>query len=265
MRDRRRAPDASDAIERAFDWFREVEATLHRFDPESELMRLIARSRRARAGERDAVRGGALRARGRGGNRRRIRSDGRPSHGSARLRPRASDAADRPHAARRDERSPIATSTLDADEQTITLRRPLVLDLGAVAKGLAIDMAARELAAVRRISRSTPAAICISAATNAAGEPWSVGIRHPRDDDELIETLRVSDAAVCTSGDYERPDDARPPHLLDPRTGASRRRRRERHRRRAIGDGRRRARDRGVRARPARGHRACSSAMASKG
>ena len=34
---------------------------------------------------------------------------------------------------------------LDSAHQTITLRRPLTLDLGAVAKGLAIDAAAREL------------------------------------------------------------------------------------------------------------------------
>ena len=34
---------------------------------------------------------------------------------------------------------------LDPDRRTITLVRPLILDLGAVAKGLAIDMAAREL------------------------------------------------------------------------------------------------------------------------
>ena len=34
---------------------------------------------------------------------------------------------------------------LDPDRKTITLLRPLILDLGAVAKGLAIDLAAREL------------------------------------------------------------------------------------------------------------------------
>ena len=40
-------------------------------------------------------------------------------------------------------------------------------------------------------------------------------IRHPRNEGELIDSLRVSDKAVCTSGDYERPG-----HILDPRTGA---------------------------------------------
>ena len=45
-----------------------------------------------------------------------------------------------------------------------------------------------------------------------------MGIRHPRGDG-LLDTLHVSDVAVCTSGDYERQTDAGH-HLLDPRTGA---------------------------------------------
>ena len=48
------------------------------------------------------------------------------------------------------------------------------------------------------------------------------GIRHPRHDNQLIDSLSVSDMAVCTSGDYERrspEDDGH--HILDPRTGAS--------------------------------------------
>jgi FAD:protein FMN transferase len=59
---------------------------------------------------------------------------------------------------------------------------------------------------------------------NGNGEPWSVGIRHPRDENELIDSLRVSNAAVCTSGDYERrsPHDAeKSHHIIDARTGAS--------------------------------------------
>jgi thiamine biosynthesis lipoprotein len=49
---------------------------------------------------------------------------------------------------------------------------------------------------------------------NPQGDAWSIGIRHPRRDRELIDRLRISNQAVCTSGDYERGD-----HLLDPRTG----------------------------------------------
>jgi thiamine biosynthesis lipoprotein len=61
------------------------------------------------------------------------------------------------------------------------------------------------------------------AGRNPDGELWSVGIRHPRCDDQVIDSLRVSNVAVCTSGDYERRisggDGAH--HILDPRTGAS--------------------------------------------
>lgn len=102
---------------------------------------------------------------------------------------------------------------LDRQTRTISLRQPLVLDLNAVAKGLAIDLAAREL--------SDYPDLCIEAGGdvlvhghNAAGTPWQVGIQHPRAEGLLIDTLSLSDAAVCTSGDYERGQ-----HVLDARTG----------------------------------------------
>jgi thiamine biosynthesis lipoprotein len=58
---------------------------------------------------------------------------------------------------------------------------------------------------------------------NPEGFPWSIGIRHPREDDALIDTVVVSNRAVCTSGDYERTDSSgeNGHHLIDPRTGAS--------------------------------------------
>jgi thiamine biosynthesis lipoprotein len=110
---------------------------------------------------------------------------------------------------------------IDPVNKTITLLRPLTLDLGAVAKGLAVDMAARELASSRNFAIDAGGDLYLSG-LNPAGEPWSVGIRHPRIDGELIDSLRVSDLAVCTSGDYERPAlMADEHHLLDPRTGLS--------------------------------------------
>ena len=103
---------------------------------------------------------------------------------------------------------------LDQGGRTITLTRPLLLDLGAVAKGLAVDMAARELEPLGSFTIDAGGDLWLGG-RNAEGAPWSVGIRHPRDPDGLIATLRVSDGAVCTSGDYERPS-----HILDPRRGA---------------------------------------------
>jgi thiamine biosynthesis lipoprotein len=106
---------------------------------------------------------------------------------------------------------------LDRPARTIRLARPLILDLNAVAKGLAIDLAAREL-------RDYPD-ICVEAGGdlyvrghNPAGEAWRVGIQHPRADGVLARTLSLSDTAVCTSGDYERRSTSGEGHILDART-----------------------------------------------
>lgn len=111
---------------------------------------------------------------------------------------------------------------IDRAHRTIALCKPLVLDLGAVAKGLAVDMAARELAPLGDFAVDAGGDQYLSG-HNPHGVPWSVGIRHPRHDDRLIETIAVSGAAVCTSGDYARraPTDGASHHIIDPRTGAS--------------------------------------------
>jgi thiamine biosynthesis lipoprotein len=54
------------------------------------------------------------------------------------------------------------------------------------------------------------------------GAPWRIGIRNPRAPDRAVAGVDVVDAAVATSGDYERfvlIDGVRYCHLLDPATG----------------------------------------------
>jgi FAD:protein FMN transferase len=111
---------------------------------------------------------------------------------------------------------------LDPHRKTIALLRPLILDLGAVAKGLAIDLAARELQPFENFAIDAGGDLYLGGC-NSSGEPWSVGIRHPRRDHELIDSLRVSNRAVCTSGDYERRSATKDSghHILDPRMGVS--------------------------------------------
>jgi thiamine biosynthesis lipoprotein len=108
---------------------------------------------------------------------------------------------------------------LDRKARTVLLRRPLILDLNAVAKGLAIDLAAREL-------QDFPG-VCVEAGGdvfvrghNAQSEAWVIGIQHPRAPGILAETLHITDAGVCTSGDYERRagSDMSAGHILDART-----------------------------------------------
>jgi thiamine biosynthesis lipoprotein len=55
-----------------------------------------------------------------------------------------------------------------------------------------------------------------------SGEPWRVGIRHPRHAGEVIATVEMTGGALATSGDYERffeIDDVRYCHLLNARSG----------------------------------------------
>ena len=184
----RRSPEADAAIGRAFGWFHEIEERCTRFNESSELMRLTAHhgvETPASAILFEAVRFALMVAEESGG---------------------ALDPTAGSDASYRDVR-------LDPARQTITLLRPLTLDLGAVAKGLAVDTAARELLIFRDFAIDAGGDLYLGG-LNSQGAAWSVGIPHPRRDGELIETVRVSNSAVCTSGDCERGR-----HILDPRTG----------------------------------------------
>jgi FAD:protein FMN transferase len=208
---------AADRVERAFEWFRRIESCCSRFNPESELMQLTRQAGEpvhvsailfeavrfalviadASGGAFDPTVGHRLEA---GGFNREYRSGARVA---------TPIVPDRP-ATYRDVH-------LDEQAQSILLTRPLILDLGAVAKGLAIDMAAEELKLARNFGIDAGGDLFLGG-QRPDGAPWTVGIRHPRSaegsSDALVDTLHVSDAAVCTSGDYERGR-----HIVDPRTG----------------------------------------------
>lgn len=215
------ANETNDAIDRAFDWFRRVEQCCTRFEPESEVMQLASRIGDAvpvsailfeavqfalavaaeTDGAFDPTVGHAMETRG---FNREYRT-GQIVHTAI-----ASGAVS------------YRDVGLDPAGKTITLRRPLILDLGAVAKGFAIDLAARELQSFENFAIDAGGDIYL-AGHNAEGGPWSIGIRHPRRPEELLGTVRVSNRAVCTSGDYERRVAAGPDghHILDPHTGGS--------------------------------------------
>ncbi|MDO8689556.1 MAG: FAD:protein FMN transferase [Dehalococcoidia bacterium] len=111
---------------------------------------------------------------------------------------------------------------LDPKNSTVALLRPMVLDLGAVAKGFATDLAAAEISCFKDYSIDAGGDVLVRG-RNSEGAPWRIGIAHPRCPDELLCTLHVSDAAVCTSGDYERPrpDGNVGHHIIEPGTGLS--------------------------------------------
>lgn len=194
-------------VSQAFEWFRLVEATCSRFDEASELRRLpVGIPTQASPVLFEAVRFALQVAQQTEGAfdptlGSRLAARGYNRHYLTRA---VTEAPGTDEASFRD-------VEIDAERQTILLKRPLTLDLGAVAKGLAIDAAALQLRAFGDF--------CIDAGgdvycggRNPRGEPWCIGIRHPRQLDQLVARVCVSDRAVCTSGDYERGA-----HVIDPR------------------------------------------------
>ena len=122
---------------------------------------------------------------------------------------------------------------VDLEQRTITLRRPLILDLGAVAKGLAVDTAARELQPFEDFAIDAGGDLYLGG-MNREAAPWSVGIRHPRmrsRADRYAARVRRGRLHV---GRLRAARSAAPEHhILDPRSGDVARRCRQRDRRRA--------------------------------
>jgi len=108
------------------------------------------------------------------------------------------------------------------DVPQVRLDRPLVLDLGAVAKGLAVDLAGFPLKAYPGFAIDAGGDVYV-AGEDPDGGPWRVGIEHPLRPDELAGMLVGTNLAVCTSGGFKRPSPRRADahHVVDPRTGQS--------------------------------------------
>jgi thiamine biosynthesis lipoprotein len=84
------------------------------------------------------------------------------------------------------------------------------LDPSGYVKGWSVEVASARLAAAGSHRHFVNAGGDI----RVRGGPWRVGIRHPWEADKLSWVLTVTDAAVATSGTYERGA-----HVWNPRTG----------------------------------------------
>jgi len=115
---------------------------------------------------------------------------------------------------------------LDPKKQTVRFSQQGVrIDLGGIAKGYAVDRGIDVLKA-RGITRAYVSAGGDSRIIgDRFGKPWVVGIRDPRKEaGAVITRIPLVDAAISTSGDYERffeEDGVRYHHIIDPRTGHS--------------------------------------------
>jgi thiamine biosynthesis lipoprotein len=103
------------------------------------------------------------------------------------------------------------------------------LDVGAVAKGYATEVAVQEVMKAGFTSGIISAGGNVRAfgiPKDGIRERWGIGIQNPdsaigKSDESILETVFLTDASVVTSGDYQRfyvVGDKTLHHLIDPKT-----------------------------------------------
>lgn len=113
---------------------------------------------------------------------------------------------------------------LDQEKKTVYLtQKGMVLDLGAIAKGYAVDQAVSILTK----NSITSALVSAGGSIYTIGRkedhsPWQIGIRDPAAKGKVVGYVQLENQAIDTSGDYERffwTEGKKYNHILDPRSG----------------------------------------------
>lgn len=95
---------------------------------------------------------------------------------------------------------------LDEKNRTVFLaQRGMSLDLGAVAKGYAVEKAAQVLQerGIEKALINAGGNIRVLGAKKR-NQPWKIGIQDPRNSSELLAILDLENGSAVTSGDYNR-------------------------------------------------------------
>lgn len=112
---------------------------------------------------------------------------------------------------------------LDPKAQTVRFSQAGVrIDLGGIAKGWAVDQGIAFLRAAGVERAMVNAGGDTRIIGDRFGKPWMVGIRDPREEGKVIVRIPLEDAALSTSGDYERffeENGVRYHHIIEPTSG----------------------------------------------
>jgi thiamine biosynthesis lipoprotein len=112
----------------------------------------------------------------------------------------------------------------DAHHSVFFEHKGMRIDVGGIGKGYAVDRGI-EILQKRGIQHAVVTAGGDSRIIgDHMGRAWLVAIRHPDDPNKVVTRIPLTDAAMSTSGDYERYFDengVRYHHIIDPRTGHS--------------------------------------------
>lgn len=114
----------------------------------------------------------------------------------------------------------IEDLVLDEAAGTVYFADPLLqLDVGAIAKGWAVQRVAEETESGFLIS--VGGNVCATGPKDAEGTPWVIGIQDPDGGESYLHTIYVEKGCVVTSGDYQRAyvvDGKLYHHIIDPET-----------------------------------------------
>ncbi len=112
---------------------------------------------------------------------------------------------------------------LTLKDDVLRSRNPAVqLDFGGFAKGIAINRSIDALKKLGITNAIVNAGGDMRVIGSKGGQPWRIGIRHPRAAGVIASVQLQGDESIYTSGDYERYFDyhgRRYHHIIDPRTG----------------------------------------------
>jgi thiamine biosynthesis lipoprotein len=101
-------------------------------------------------------------------------------------------------------------------------KKGMEIDLGGIAKGYAVDKAFNLLISLGYKNLIVNAGGDLRIGGTKLDQPWSIGIQHPRESEKIVARISISDAAIATSGDYEKffiHQGKRYHHILNPKDG----------------------------------------------
>ena len=120
--------------------------------------------------------------------------------------------------------SKVGHDKIHLENQTVFLaEKGMQLHLGAIAKGYAVDQAAKTL----QKNNIHHAFINAGGDLKTLGsrpdkKDWKIGLQHPRKPESILASFSLSGKAVATSGDYQKyfnQEGTRYHHILNPKTG----------------------------------------------
>lgn len=118
----------------------------------------------------------------------------------------------------------VGYERIEIEGNEVTVPEGMKLDMGAVGKGYTGDV----LTGILKEAGITSALLDLGGnvqviGTKPDGSKWRLGLRNPFDAEEYLGVIEIADAAVVTSGSYERyfigEDGKRYGHIIDPATG----------------------------------------------